>query len=304
MSNLERDPAELACTARPEDGTPLGRLLPPRDVPLGGPRGMRVRRTLPQRAQPFVGAWCFADHSGPDGLSATGGMRVAGHPHTGLQTVSWLFEGEVEHRDTTGTHALVRPGELNLMTAGSGIAHSEFSTPGTRRLHGAQLWVALPETDRFTAPGFAHHVPPVVGLPGGARTRVLLGSLAGCTSPVTTFTPLLGAELTLPAGVSVPLAVAPSYEHGVLVDTGEPGAAVGHYGPFPTAWRGPPRPRPSPTPACGCAVDATTDPRHPTHHRAYDVRPSPRPMRAPQHAGGLGGWMISRAERHRPCAGD
>jgi quercetin 2,3-dioxygenase len=117
MSNLERDPSELACAARPEDGTPHGRVLAPREVPLGGPRGIRVRRTLPQRTQPLVGAWCFADHFGPDDVSAGGGMRVAGHPHTGLQTVSWLFDGEVEHRDTTGAHALVRPGELNLLTS-------------------------------------------------------------------------------------------------------------------------------------------------------------------------------------------
>lgn len=224
MSNLERDPSELTCTARPEDGThgaPHGRLLEPREVPLGGPRGMRVRRTLPQRSQPLIGAWCFADHFGPDDVSSSGGMRVAGHPHTGLQTVSWLFTGEVEHRDTAGTHAMVRPGELNLMTAGSGIAHSEYSTPGTSVLHGAQLWVALPEADRFTAPGFEHYAPPVVDLAGGAQARVFLGSLAGSASPVKTFTPLLGAELTLPAGASAALPVSPGFEHGALVDTGE-----------------------------------------------------------------------------------
>lgn len=235
MSNLERDPSELTCTARPEDGTgdtPRGRLLEPREVPLGGPRGMRVRRTLPQRSQPLIGAWCFADHFGPDDVSSSGGMQVAGHPHTGLQTVSWLFTGEVEHRDTAGTHALVRPGELNLMTAGSGIAHSEYSTPGTSVLHGAQLWVALPEADRFTAPGFEHYAPPVVALDdSGAQARVFLGSLAGSASPVKTFTPLLGAELTLPAGASVRLAVSPSFEHGVLVDTGEVTAAGCTAGP-------------------------------------------------------------------------
>ena len=91
-------------------------------------------------------------------------MAVPGHPHTELQTASWLFTGEVEHRDTAGTRALVRPGQLNLMTAGSGIAHSEYSTPATTVLHGAQLWIALPGADRFAAPGFAHYEPPVTDL--------------------------------------------------------------------------------------------------------------------------------------------
>ena len=154
MSNVEVRPVEMAC-----DGTAgsRGKVLNARDVPLGGPRAMRVRRTLPQRAQSLIGAWCFVDHYGPDDVSTTGGMRVDGHPHTGLQTVSWLFRGEIEHRDTTGAHALVRPGELNLMTAGRGIAHSEHSTSATTTLHGVQLWVALPERDRFTAEAVAFH---------------------------------------------------------------------------------------------------------------------------------------------------
>ena len=100
-----------------------------REVPLGGLRAMTVRRTLPSRERAFVGAWCFADHYGPDDVSATGGMDVAPHPHTGLQTVSWLFSGEIEHRDSAGVHALVEAGQMNLMTAGAGICHSEVSTP-------------------------------------------------------------------------------------------------------------------------------------------------------------------------------
>ena len=120
-------------------------VLEARDVPLGGPRALQVRRTLPQRARTLIGAWCFADHYGPVEVPKTGGMDVPPHPHTGLQTVSWLFSGEVEHRDSLGSHALVRPGEMNLMTGGRGIAHSEVSTPDTERLHGVQLWVALPE---------------------------------------------------------------------------------------------------------------------------------------------------------------
>ncbi|MDX3234405.1 pirin family protein [Streptomyces sp. ME03-5709C] len=195
-------------------------ILSARDVPLGGPRAMTVRRTLPQRNRSLIGAWCFADHYGPDDVSDTGGMDVAPHPHIGLQTVSWLFSGEIEHRDSLGTHAYVRPGELNLMTGGHGISHSEVSTERTTVLHGVQLWVALPEPHRDTAPAFEHYVPQPVSL-GGGEARVFLGTLAGDTSPVTTFTPLLGAELALDPGATVTLAIDPAYEHGLLVDSGD-----------------------------------------------------------------------------------
>ena len=180
---------------------------------------MSVRRTLPQRQRSLVGAWCFADHYGPDEVGATGGMDVPPHPHTGLQTVSWLFAGEVEHRDSGGVHARVRPGELNLMTAGRGIAHSEVSTPDMTTLHGVQLWVALPDTARDVDRGFDHHVPPVVPQPGGS-VRVFLGSLAGGFSPVRTFIPLLGAEVLVDPGSELTLEVDAGFEHGVLVDAG------------------------------------------------------------------------------------
>ncbi|MGW2395825.1 pirin family protein [Kitasatospora sp. NPDC001664] len=204
---------------------PSVEVLPVRDVPLGGPRSMTVRRTLPQRGRTLIGAWCFVDHYGPDDVADTGGMDVAPHPHTGLQTVSWLFTGEIEHRDSLGVHAYVRPGELNLMTGGHGISHSEVSTPDTTVLHGVQLWVALPDEHRHAPRDFQHHAPTAVPLAGGGEgdggeARVFLGTLAGDTSPVPTFTPLLGAELTLRPGATVTLAVDPGYEHGLLVDRG------------------------------------------------------------------------------------
>ncbi len=186
---------------------------------------MTVRRSLPQRRRSLIGAWCFADHYGPDDVAASGGMQVPGHPHTGLATASWLFHGEIEHRDTTGAHALVRPGELNLMTAGHGIAHSEFSTPDTSVLHGVQLWIALPEAARFTDPSFLHHVAERTDLDGGARALVFLGSLFGLTSPVPTHTALIGAELRLPAGCTIVVDVDPEHEHGFLCDTGVVAAA-------------------------------------------------------------------------------
>ncbi|WP_026554867.1 pirin family protein [Arthrobacter sp. 35W] len=217
MSNLESAPEELVCGSGPQP--PSLEVLEPRMVPLGGPRAMTVRRTLPQRSRSLIGAWCFLDHYGPDPVAGTGGMVVPPHPHTGLQTISWLFTGEVEHRDSAGHHAMVRPGELHLMTAGRGISHSEVSTPGTAVLHGAQLWVALPEGDRFTAPDFESYRPPAV-LGGGVQLRVFLGSLGGQHSPVATFTPLLGAEVVLDAGASVAYPVDPGFEFGVLLDSG------------------------------------------------------------------------------------
>ncbi|WP_409235792.1 pirin family protein [Streptomyces sp. PA5.6] len=194
-------------------------ILSARDVPLGGPRSMTVRRTLPQRARTLIGAWCFVDHYGPDDVAQTGGMDVAPHPHTGLQTVSWLFSGEIEHRDSLGSHAFVRPGELNLMTGGHGISHTEVSTAHTTVLHGVQLWVALPDEHRHAARDFQHHAPAPVRL-DGASARVFLGTLAGETSPVRTFTPLLGAELVLDPHATVTLAVDATFEHGLLVDQG------------------------------------------------------------------------------------
>jgi hypothetical protein len=179
-----------------------------------------VRRTLPQRARSLIGAWCFADHYGPNDVATHGRMNLPGHPHTGLQTVSWLFAGTIEHLDTIGSRSLVRAGEMNLMTAGRGIAHSEVATLDTEFLHGVQLWIALPERDRFTEPRFEHHVPTPFRV-GTAEVRVFLGALMGATSPVGTSTPLLGAELNIRADTTLRLDVDPTFEHGILVDAGE-----------------------------------------------------------------------------------
>lgn len=205
---------------RDEPGPDTGvEVLTARDVPLGGPRAMTVRRTLPQRGRTLIGAWCFIDHYGPDDVASTGGMDVAPHPHIGLQTVSWLFSGEIEHRDSLGSHAFVRPGELNLMTGGHGISHTEVSTPATTVLHGVQLWVALPGEHRRAGRDFRHHAPGPVHL-DGAVIRVFLGSLAGDTSPVPAFTPLLGAEIVLEPGATTAFGTDTAFEHGLLVDQG------------------------------------------------------------------------------------
>lgn len=221
MSNLEAEPAEVVATAETETAPGL-ELIEPRLVPLGGPRAMTVRRTLPQRARSLIGAWCFLDHYGPDDVSTSGGMFVPPHPHTGLQTVSWLFQGEIEHRDSTGAHQLVRPGELNLMTAGRGIQHSEVSTPATRLLHGVQLWTVQPDADRFGDPFFEHTEPDAVRF-AEATVRVFVGALPGVGEPAgaTVFSPLVAAQLDLPAGITIELPVDPAFEHGILLDAGE-----------------------------------------------------------------------------------
>ena len=217
MTNTEAG-AELELCPCP--GGPGVDVLRPRLVPLGGPRAMTVRRTLPHRDRSFVGAWCFLDHYGPDDVARTGGMDVAPHPHTGLQTVSWLFDGQIEHRDSAGVHALVRPGEVNLMTGGAGIAHSEVSTPATRFLHGVQLWIVLPHEHRAAARDFQHWPVPSTVLADGVRARTFIGELAGRTSPLHTFTPLLGAELLLDRDVSWAVPVRPDFEHALLIDAG------------------------------------------------------------------------------------
>jgi len=219
MSNLEADPAETVCLAEPPAAGV--EILEPRDVPLGGPRALSVRRTLPQRARSLVGAWCFADSYGPVPSDSPGTMDVPPHPHTGLQTVSWLYAGEVEHRDSVGSHAMIEPGQVNLMTAGAGIQHSEVSTRHGGGLHGVQLWTALPDASRHVPPFFESHTPQPIRV-GDATVRVFVGSLAGASSPVSAFTGLVGAQVDLPARGVVEFAVDERFEHAFLVDAGGP----------------------------------------------------------------------------------
>ena len=218
MSNLERDPAEQDCVAQPADG-PVVELLGPRKVFLG--RTQQVRRLLPHKVHRMVGAWCFVDHYGPDDVRGAPGMWVPPHPHTGLQTVSWLFDGRILHRDSVGSEALVRPGELNIMTAGHGIAHSEesYDKDAHPLVHGAQLWVALPEEARDTAgPRFDRYADlPVLEL-FGARGTVMVGEVAGVVSPAPAYTPLVGADLTVSMTASIPLTE--GFEYAVLVVDG------------------------------------------------------------------------------------
>ena len=190
----------------------------PRDVPLGGLRAMTVRRTLPNRSRTTIGPWCFIDHYGPDDVAHTGGMSVPPHPHTGLQTVSWLFEGEVQHHDSSGAQATVAPGSINLMSAGQGISHSEVSTsPGV--LHGVQLWLVLPDSSRHDPAFFVAEMIERHQHDDGSL-QVFLGSLQGISSGVPQAWPGLGAEFSLEPRGTMTLEVEASHEHAILLDSG------------------------------------------------------------------------------------
>lgn len=199
---------------------PVRELLTPRHVQLG--ESTEVRRLLPNLGRRMVGAWAFVDHYGPDDIADEPGMQVPPHPHMGLQTVSWLHEGEVLHRDSLGSLQQIRPRELGLMTSGRAISHSEESPkPHARFLHGAQLWVALPGSDRHVEPRFEHHTGlPAVTAPGLTAT-VILGELDGAASPGTAYTPIVGADLTLTAGAEARLPLDPDFEYAVLSMSGE-----------------------------------------------------------------------------------
>lgn len=221
MSNLDRQATPSVCGGRGfVVAEPVRELLAPRRVQLG--ESTEVRRLLPNLGRRMVGAWAFVDHYGPDDIADEPGMQVPPHPHMGLQTVSWLHEGEVLHRDSLGSLQTVRPRELGLMTSGRAISHSEESPKSHARfLHGAQLWVALPDAHRHVDPHFEHHTAlPTVTAPGLTAT-VILGELDGSTSPGRAYTPLVGADLALADGAEAGLPLDPDFEYAVLSMSGE-----------------------------------------------------------------------------------
>ncbi|ABK04223.1 redox-sensitive bicupin YhaK (pirin superfamily) [Arthrobacter sp. PvP102] len=244
MTNLEVSPIEEVCPPGLPGGSagngPCLQLWPAREVPLGGVRAMNVFRTLPQRGLPTVGAWCFLDSFGPDRVA----MSVLPHPHTGLQTVTWPLAGNIRHRDSVGSDVIVRPGELNIMTAGRGVSHSEFAvlphrpSPGETMgagpsgagtvaagdsgagaelplQRGLQLWVALPDGERHRDPAFEQHrdLPEVTG--DGFTATVMVGNFAGESSPATMYSPIVGVDVSCSGPVALPLD--PEFEHAVLV---------------------------------------------------------------------------------------
>jgi redox-sensitive bicupin YhaK (pirin superfamily) len=198
---------------------PTSLLLPGHDVPLG--RYTMVRRLLPQRELRMVGAWCFVDTFGPDDLADRPGMRIPPHPHTGLQTVSWLVAGEILHRDSLGSLQSIVPGQVNLMTAGRGIAHSEESPPvHPPRMHGIQLWIALPDSARQVEPRFEHFDAVSVPDGDGVTVTLVVGELGGVRSPATVHSRLVGADIALTPGARLRLPLRPDFEYGLLALAG------------------------------------------------------------------------------------
>jgi quercetin 2,3-dioxygenase len=190
-----------------------------RPVELGA---LSISRALPIKERRLVGPWCFLDRFGP--LSFTEGkpMDVAPHPHIGLQTVTWLHEGEVVHDDSLGSASVLRPGGVNVMTSGDGIAHSE-QTPREHsgRLNGVQLWTALPDAHRRGPAGFGHvSEVPVVEAPSGV-IRVFAGTVEGVASPAQYYSELLGADLHIHPRHALELPLQRDFEHAVLVLSGD-----------------------------------------------------------------------------------
>ncbi len=192
-------------------------VVEPRVVKISTRTEIDIRRTLPHAHLNRIGAWVFLDHFGP--TTQVDGMKVAAHPHTGLQTVTWLFEGAVDHRDSIGSEQTIRPGQLNLMTAGSGIAHSEKSLGGPAALHAVQLWLALPDAVRHMTPMFQHVEAPREVRIDSLLAKVFIGELTGVKTEAVVFSELVGAELALDGQVSLPLNK--RWEHGILVVEGE-----------------------------------------------------------------------------------
>src|SRR3989441_6105369 len=213
MSNLVPTAAAEPCASEPT-AAPTLEALPGRLTDLGG---LPIRRLLPRSRRRTVGPWCFLDSYGPMTFSSGKPMDVPPHPHIGLQTVSWLLEGNLLHHDSLGLEGPAGPGVLNLMTAGRGIAHAEETPAGNSgHLRGVQLWVALPNEAREIAPAFDQHRSlPVVELEGGGAT-LIMGQMEGVRSPAHAFSPLVAADLSGAADRRLTLPLDPVYEHALV----------------------------------------------------------------------------------------
>lgn len=219
MSNLTKQCEQECRILTSCDAVEL--VVEPKEKELGG---FSVRRVLPNRQRKMVGPWIFFDHMGPARFPPGEGVNVRPHPHIGIATVTYLFEGEILHRDSLGSYQAIRPGDINLMVAGSGIVHSERERAEVAReervIHGLQLWLVLPEAQEEIAPAFYHY--PSETIPSldidGVDVRVIMGSAYGHTSPVNVFSDTLYLEADIKAGQRLKLPSSP--ERAVYVAKG------------------------------------------------------------------------------------
>ena len=207
-----------------------------RSAEVGG--GVSVHRVLPSRQRRMIGAWCFLDHAGPATFEAGQGMRVGPHPHTGLQTFTWMIEGQILHRDSLGFEQVIRPGEVNLMTAGRGIAHAEESLPGEARLHAAQLWIALPKTLSGIDPAFEHYPDLPTWQQDGCDLTLLAGRLSEHQAPTRLHSDLLGVDFLAKQDTRLSLTLRPDFEYGILPLEGKVVVGTESFGPDELAYLG------------------------------------------------------------------
>lgn len=184
--------------------------------------GIPVARVLPTKQRRLIGAWCFLDHAGPTVFKGdSAGMRVAPHPHTALQTFTWMLEGEILHRDSLGYEQVIRPGQVNLMTAGKGISHSEDTYGENRHLHAVQLWIALPEAVKDMPPRFDHYPILPKWSVGDIEYQLLIGEYDSYKAPTLSFSSLLGLDITTRNSHSLSLTLCPEFEYGIFVIEGD-----------------------------------------------------------------------------------
>ncbi|HLF66181.1 MAG TPA: pirin family protein, partial [Gammaproteobacteria bacterium] len=196
---------------------PVAEKIPTREAQIG--ENLIIRRALPTSQRRMIGAWCFFDHFGPLNLK-TEGLNIAPHPHMGLQTFTWTLHGEILHRDSLGSEQIIKPGAVNLMTAGVGISHSEESLPDSV-LHGVQLWIALPDRIRNMAPDFAHYPQVPERIIEGLKLQIIAGEFYGEVAPAKVYTPLVGVDLHALEDTAITLPLNPKFEYGILPLIGE-----------------------------------------------------------------------------------
>lgn len=219
MSSLSTQPSSSFGCPENANGEKRIQRVTSRAAEVGG--SITVNRLMPSSQRRMIGAWCFLDHAGPAVFKSGAGLRVGPHPHIGLQTFTWMIEGEVLHRDSLGSVQEVRPGQVNIMTAGRGITHTEESLPGEDKLHAAQLWIALPSEYSACAPAFDHHPELPQWNEGGCSFTLLAGTYGTHTAPAKVYSPLVGIDLFSAQETEVELSLSTEFEYGILIVQGE-----------------------------------------------------------------------------------